>query len=85
MKPTPPYKPIDCSLHDRLESAATLRQVVSIDFRDAEGELLHVEDRIVDVVSRDGAEYMKLAQGKEIRLDAIASMDGVPFSAGPTR
>jgi Rho-binding antiterminator len=83
--PAPPYRPIDCSLHDRLESAATLRQVVSIEFLGPQSERLHVEDRITDVVSRDGAEWVKLAQGMEIRLDAIVELDGVPFSAGPHR
>jgi transcriptional antiterminator Rof (Rho-off) len=77
-----PYRPIDCSLHDRLESAATLRKRVCIAYRSSDNELLQVEDRIVDIYTRDGVEFMGLGNGTEIRLDDIDSVDGLAFSAG---
>ncbi|MEX1181703.1 MAG: hypothetical protein WEF86_00605 [Gemmatimonadota bacterium] len=77
MSPERPYHPIDCSIHDRLESAATLRRPVAIAFRSADGEVIEVEARIIDVFARDGVEYLKLEQGREIRLDDLHTVDGV--------
>ena len=77
--PDQPYKPIDCSLHDRLESAATLRHPVRIIYRDADGEQHQTEDRIVDVFAKDGQEFAKTADGTLIRLDHLVSVDGVDF------
>ena len=74
----PDYKPIDCSLHDELESAATLRRTVSIVYETSE-ESLEVKDRIVDVFSKDGEEFIRLASGLTIRLDRIISFEGIPF------
>jgi Rho-binding antiterminator len=77
-----PYSPIDCSLHDRLESAATLRKPVRIAYRDSLNDLVCLEDRIVDVFGRGGIEFMKLENGTVVRLDDVASVDGVAFSPG---
>ena len=74
----PDYKPFDCSLHDELESAATLRRTVSIVYETSE-ESLEVKDRIVDVFSKDGEEFIRLASGLTIRLDRIISFEGIPF------
>jgi Rho-binding antiterminator len=82
MSPERPYTPIDCSLHDRLESAATLRKPVCIAYRGSGTELSRIEDRIVDIFTRDGVEFMKLDNGTEIRLDDIVSVDGVAFTRG---
>lgn len=71
------YRPIDCSIHDRLESAATQRTPVRIVFRAEDGSMSTAEDRIVDVFARGGVEYLRLAGGAEIRLDDLDSVDGV--------
>lgn len=76
-----PYTPIDCSLHDRLEAAATLRRPVTIVYRDAHNGIVNVEDRIVDILVRDGVELLKIANGSEIRLDDVDSVDGHAFRA----
>ena len=77
-----PYTPIECSLHDRLEAAATLRNPVRIAYRNSENEPSHIEDRIVDILTRDGVELMRLETGIEIRLDDIEYVDGVSFTRG---
>lgn len=77
-----PYQPIDCSLHDHLESAATLRRPVIIAYRTAQDDLAQLEDRIIDVFARDGVEFLKVGSGAEIRLDDVVSVDGVKFTNG---
>ena len=82
MNPDRVYRPIDCSLHDRLEAASTLRKIVAISYRTAQGELVEIEDRILDIFSRDGAEYLRLSSTADIRLDDLCSVDGVAFAPG---
>jgi Rho-binding antiterminator len=78
---TRPYRPIDCSLHDRLEAAATIGKPVSVTYRAGDGTEVRVEDRIVDIVSSGGVEFVKLQEGTLIRLDDLVIVDGIPFAA----
>lgn len=73
------YDPIDCSLHDRLESAATLRTPVDIVYREDSGAQASTHDVITDVYARDGVEYLTTRSGSTIRLDRIESVDNVRF------
>ena len=67
-----PYKPIDCSLHDRYEAAAIRRQRVSLVVYSADGtrELAGI---ITDVLVSNGAEFLVLDGATKIRLDQIQS------------
>lgn len=73
------YEPIDCSLHDRLESAATLRKPVDLVYHNEAGGRQTVRDVIVDVYARAGAEYLTTRSGATVRLDMVESVDGVKF------
>jgi len=64
------YAPIDCSLYDHYEAAATLKRTVKLDLHDGGTQV----GRIVDLFVRDRIEWLKLASGVEIRLDHIAGM-----------
>jgi Rho-binding antiterminator len=75
------YQPIDCSLHDRLESYATLRQPCRIVFRDEAGGRSESHDRIDDVFAEDGVEYIRTGSGERIRLDRIEEVDGLHAAA----
>jgi Rho-binding antiterminator len=79
------YRPIDCSLHDQLESAATLKKTVRITYRDTTGESRRADGEIVDIFTRAGAEYVTLADGLEVRLDDLQEVDGVLFGELPER
>jgi Rho-binding antiterminator len=79
MEELPPYEPIACSLHDRIEDAAVRSRVVDIVYRNADGTRHGVSDRIVDWFSREGAEFLTTASGLVLRLDQILSIDGVEF------
>jgi Rho-binding antiterminator len=76
------YRPIDCSLHDHLEAAATLGKAVSVTYRAGDGTEIRVEDRIVDIVSSGGVEFVKLEEGALIRLDDLVMVGGIPFVGG---
>jgi len=76
------YTPIECSLHDQLESLATLGRACRVVYRDDSGEERETEGRLVDVFARGGAEYVRLDSGVEIRLDRLEWVDGVRFGGG---
>lgn len=81
-KGTSPYAPIECSLHDQLESLATLGRTCRVVYRDDSGEERELEGRLVDIFARGGAEFVRLDSGVEIRLDRLEWVDGVRFSGG---
>ncbi len=64
------YTPIDCSLYDRYEEAATLKQVIHLSLSDD----TTVSDVIVDLFIRDRVEWLRLRSGQEIRLDKIIGL-----------
>lgn len=71
------YEPIDCGLHDRLESHAVLRTPCRIRYRDELVRPREVEAVIVDVYASDGAEYLDLSDGSTIRLDRLLGVEPV--------
>lgn len=77
------YEPIDCADHDRLESLATRRQTARISYRDDDGEVRQTEDLIEDLYARDGVEYLRTEDGRELRLDRIESVDAKLIAQSP--
>ncbi|MEM8907666.1 MAG: hypothetical protein AAGD05_07450 [Bacteroidota bacterium] len=73
-KETPVYVPINCSFHDVLLDRATLAQVCELVFH-WERQTRTERAIITDVFSREGAEYLQLNNGLEIRLDYLISVD----------
>ena len=74
------YTPIDCAIHDRLESWAVGRTPVQVVWRDDRGEHCEVA-RIDDVFARDGADWVALSTGETVRADALVTVGGVQVSA----
>lgn len=72
-----PYRPIDCSLHDRLESFATLGTECRIVVRDGHGATREVIDRITDVFARGGEEFLVTPSTGPVRLDRVESVGPV--------
>jgi Rho-binding antiterminator len=70
------YTPIDCSVHDKLEESATFGRVSHFIYRDDGGNSRELQDRVVDLYARDGVEYMKTAEGREVRLDRLEIVNG---------
>ena len=70
------YNLVSCDFHDRLEELATLRQACLIVYSNSAEESVEVHGLIVDVFAFDGADFLKLKDGTQIRLDKIISIDG---------
>ncbi|HEY1090927.1 MAG TPA: hypothetical protein VGE47_07545 [Burkholderiaceae bacterium] len=75
------YQPISCELHDLLEARATARQPVPLRFVDADGTVQLRSAGIADVFAREGAEYLVLSTGENLRLDRLVEVDGISFRA----
>lgn len=72
------YCLVDCGFHDQLEALATRRQTCQISYRTVTGEVVEVQDQIVDVYAANQADFLKLKDGTEIRLDRLISVNGNP-------
>ncbi|WP_456407327.1 Rho-binding antiterminator [Thiolapillus sp.] len=68
------YIPIDCGLHSEYELLAMHRRRVILRF-DAGKEMRELEGKVVDVLTRNQAEYLRLLLEEggtlDIRLDKI--------------
>lgn len=71
----PPYVPIDCAFHDRLEAQAVLGRRSRLRFDRGDGKVVEEEGRIVHISAKGGAEYLRLDSGTEVRLDRILSLE----------
>ncbi|HMV45334.1 MAG TPA: hypothetical protein PK079_23795 [Leptospiraceae bacterium] len=69
------YKPISCEFHDDLEAYSVLKKKLEIVYESESGEVLTEFGKIVDLYTRDKAEFMLLDSGKEIRLDQLIRVD----------
>lgn len=76
------YIPIDCEFHDVLEATATGRKPATLRYRDDDGTLVVVEARIADLYATGGVEYMRLDDGRVIRLDRIVGVGDASLSSG---
>jgi Rho-binding antiterminator len=70
------YQPIDCNFYDILEANAVLRKQVAIVFLNEVEEKQTIQAIIKDLYIKNKAEYMKLTNGQEIRLDKLIMVDG---------
>lgn len=70
------YRPINCSYYDELEAIATLKKIVTIVYRDEQGEEVSATTRITNLFTRHKEEFMVLENGIQFRLDRLVSADG---------
>lgn len=70
-----PYTPISCNAHDRMVALATLGEECEVAVGDPENPE-RIRGVIVDVYTRDGAEYLRLRSGEIYRLDEIREVNG---------
>lgn len=74
-----PYRPIDCGLHDELQLRAMRGRPVDLRYLAPDGTPRARVDRLVDVFTKAGAEYVDTASGEVIRLDRLVEVDGIAF------
>ncbi|MBW4460070.1 MAG: hypothetical protein KME47_07525 [Nodosilinea sp. WJT8-NPBG4] len=72
------YQSVSCDFYDELEALATLHQTCPIHYRTEGGDEMSTEGQIVDFFVVEKAEYLRLKDGLEIRLDRLISVDGKP-------
>lgn len=72
------YRPIDCGLHDHLESWAVRRIHCRVTIVEPGAEPRTVDARIDDLFARDGEEFARLSSGDVVRLDRIGVMQTEP-------
>jgi len=75
------YIPVSCDFEDELESLATLRQKSLIIYRNSVNELVEAQGLIVDIYAANKADFLKLDDGTEIRLDRIVSVNDKKVSS----
>ncbi len=76
MKSESAYRPISCTFYDLLEQAATLQQKVTIVWQDKAGKQKTWYGTIKTFVIKQGAEYLVLTDGRQLRLDHLRSLNG---------
>jgi putative redox protein len=77
-----PYQAVSCTYYDELEALATLKKNCAIAYRTETGAEVSRTGRIVDFFSVDKAEFLKLEDGTDIRLDRLIEVDGKPVRFG---
>lgn len=73
-----PYHPVSCQWYDVLEALATKHEHVKVLYKASGGQPSLAEGRISTFFIVDKAEYLRLDNGTEIRLDCILEVNGVP-------
>jgi len=68
------YKPVNCSLYDRIESLAISKLKVRLEYLDKQSQIDEISGIIDNVISKNNAEYLVIGN-KEIRLDFIKSIN----------
>lgn len=72
------YRPIDCSIHDRLEDLAVRRVRERFVIREANGAVREVSSTVLDLFAEGGAEYVELSDGGVVRLDRLVAVGSEP-------
>lgn len=76
------YIPVACRFHDRLELAVLQRLRLRLQWRDAALGLVEREVMPVDVLTRDGAEWLvfrdEAGGTASVRLDRLCQVNEIP-------
>jgi len=73
-----PYRPVSCAVHSGYELLAMHRAPVVLDYRDEAGSPRRIRGRVVDLFTKEGAEYLRLRSAGEridVRLDRIRHLE----------
>jgi Rho-binding antiterminator len=74
--PENPYRRINCEFHDVLEALATRRRRSVLVYLAEDGSTQTCEAVITDVYAKAGADYLRLDNGRVLRLDHLLQVDG---------
>lgn len=73
------YKPIACSAYEVLERSAIFHTALTIRFRTEHGDMVERNMKIVDVFTKDGAEFLEAVESLTaetfvLRLDSVVQI-----------
>lgn len=71
---SPTYRPVTCTLYDRLEVLATRAQPVRVVWTDLDGTSRENDARLDDLFSDADGEWLRLSDGTTVRLDRLVSV-----------
>jgi len=71
------YTPVNCSFYDQLENAIVTKEKVSLEYLNENRSLEKYAGILLDIYSKEKAEFVKLADGTSIRLDFIQKLNGI--------
>ena len=66
-----PYKPVSCDMSDELEAYSIQKTSLRIKVEEPNGVTSWMVGKVVDLFVKDHADYLKLSDGREVRLDKI--------------
>jgi Rho-binding antiterminator len=69
------YVPVSCDFQDELEALAVMHQNCKIVYHNDAGEKVKTQGEIVDIYAANKADFLKLKDGTEIRLDRLVSVN----------
>jgi Rho-binding antiterminator len=75
------YQPVAPSFQDELKAAATQQRRVALQYFNDLRQLCMGSGVIESFFEREGAEFMRLKSGEEIRLDHIIRLNDTPAPA----
>jgi Rho-binding antiterminator len=75
---TEEYSPVDTAFQDLLAAYVSKRSYIKIQFFTELREYISVTAILKELVSKDGAAFLLLSSGEEIRLDRVVRVDGHP-------
>jgi Rho-binding antiterminator len=71
-----PYKKVSCDFYDELEALAVMHKDCNIAFWDENQVKAIIRDRIKNLYTSEGIEYLETRNGFKIRLDKLIEVDG---------
>lgn len=74
------YQPINCGVYDQLLVWASQKIEVNVTYQ-KDDSLESDKGIIIDVYTKDKAEYLKLESGIEIRLDYLITINDIDLSS----
>ena len=69
------YVPVNCGFYDHFEAAITLKKTVAISYYDNEGNVKDIIIKPIDLIQKNGEEFLLLEDQTKIRLDHIITFN----------
>ncbi|PRY08840.1 Rho-binding antiterminator [Pontibacter ummariensis] len=75
---TQAYKPVENSFYELLQDLTSKKAYIRVQYYTDLHELINVTTVTKELIEKEGAEYLLLATGKEVRLDRLVRVGDNP-------